>query len=64
MATNITCPKCGHSFALGEAEVEEYKQQLREQMTVYKKQKDEAVKKMVGISKSSGALLKQQHKKR
>src|SRR5450432_3225818 len=45
MATDIICPKCGHSFALGEAEAEEYKKELRQQMETYKKQKDEEIKK-------------------
>ncbi len=45
MANNITCPKCGHSFALADAEVEEYKKELRLQMAAYKQQKQEEVKK-------------------
>ncbi len=40
MFTDIKCPSCGHKFALGEAEAEEYKKELREQMFAYKKQKD------------------------
>ena len=44
MATHINCPKCGHSFALGEAEAEEYKKELRQMMQNYKKQKDDELK--------------------
>lgn len=45
MANNIQCPRCGHSFALGEAEVEEYKKELRLQMATYKQQKQEELRK-------------------
>jgi len=46
MDTRITCPNCNHQFVLGEAEVEEYKKELRQQMEAYKKHKDEeAIKK-------------------
>ncbi|HEY4149904.1 MAG TPA: DUF2130 domain-containing protein [Chitinophagaceae bacterium] len=41
MPTEIKCPKCGHKFPMEEAVSEEYKKELREQMTAYKKQKDE-----------------------
>jgi hypothetical protein len=41
MATDITCPKCGHKFPMEEAVSEEYKKDLREEMLKYKKQKDE-----------------------
>ena len=44
MANNINCPKCGHSFALGEAQVEEYKKELRQQMAAYKQQKQEELR--------------------
>jgi len=44
MPTDITCPNCGKSFALGEAEAEEYKKELRVKMDAYKKQKDEELK--------------------
>ena len=44
MASNINCPKCGHSFALGEAQVEEYKKELRQQMETYKQQKQEELR--------------------
>ena len=43
--TNINCPSCGHSFALGEAEAEEYKKELRKEMQAYKEKKDEELKK-------------------
>src|SRR5580693_1640206 len=41
MSTNIKCPKCGSEFPMEEAVSEEYKKELREQMVVYKKQKDD-----------------------
>ncbi len=41
MPTTIKCPKCSHEFPLEDAVAEEYKRDLREQMLVYKKQKDE-----------------------
>lgn len=41
MATDIKCPSCGDSFALGEAEAEEYKKELQQQMKEYVKKKDE-----------------------
>ena len=44
MANNVNCPKCGHSFALGEAQVEEYKKELRQQMETYKQQKQEELR--------------------
>lgn len=44
MATEIKCPGCGQLFALGEAEAEEYKKELKQQMTVYVRQKDEEYK--------------------
>ena len=40
MATDIKCPKCGHQFGIEDAVSEEYKKELREQMSLYKKQKD------------------------
>ena len=41
MATDIKCPSCGHKFAIEDAVSEEYKKELREQMVVFKKQKEE-----------------------
>lgn len=41
MATDIKCPGCGHKFAIEDAVSEEYKKELREQMLVFKKQKEE-----------------------
>jgi hypothetical protein len=41
MATDIKCPSCGSTFALGEAEAEEYKKELQQQMKDYVKKKDE-----------------------
>ena len=38
---DIKCPSCGHEFPLEEAVSEEYKKELREQVQVYKKQKEE-----------------------
>ncbi|MBL7699924.1 MAG: DUF2130 domain-containing protein [Chitinophagaceae bacterium] len=45
MATDIKCPKCGFMFPMGEAVSEEYKNELRNKMLEYKKQKDDEVKK-------------------
>ena len=45
MPTLIKCPKCFHEFPLEEAMSEEYKKDLREQMLIYKKQKDEETEK-------------------
>lgn len=44
MATDIKCPSCGNTFALGEAEAEEYKKELQQQMKEYVKKKDEEFK--------------------
>lgn len=44
MTNNIHCPKCGHLFALGEAEAEEYKKELRKEMQAYKEKKDAELK--------------------
>jgi hypothetical protein len=41
MTKEIKCPKCSHTFGIGEAVGEEIKKELREQMVAYKKQKDE-----------------------
>ena len=41
MATEIKCPNCGHRFPMEEAVSEEFKNDLREQMLKYKKQRDE-----------------------
>lgn len=45
MAADIKCPNCHHVFILGEAEAEEYKKELRDQMGAYKKQKEEELRK-------------------
>ena len=44
MTNNITCPSCGHAFALGEAEAEEYKKELRKEMQAYKEKNDARIK--------------------
>src|SRR6266496_5623360 len=41
MPTTIKCPNCANEFPLEEAVSEEYKKELREQMVIYKKQKEE-----------------------
>ena len=41
MPTTIKCPSCANEFPLEEAVSEEYKKELREQMMLYKKQKEE-----------------------
>jgi hypothetical protein len=45
MATDIKCPKCGFAFPMEAAVAEEYKKDLHNKMVVYKKQKDDEVKK-------------------
>lgn len=45
MASDIKCPKCSFMFPMGEAVSEEYKNDLRNKMLDYKKQKDEELKK-------------------
>jgi hypothetical protein len=45
MSTHIKCPNCGHEFPMEEAVSEEYKKELRQQMTAYKKQKDDEIAK-------------------
>jgi hypothetical protein len=47
MGSDIKCPSCGHLFALGEAEAEEYKKELQKKMTSYVKQKDDEYKRKV-----------------
>jgi hypothetical protein len=44
MATMIKCPGCNFEFALGEAEAEEYKKELRREMQAYKDKKDSEIK--------------------
>lgn len=45
MATEIKCPNCNHSFPIEEVMAEEYKQDLKEKMQSFIKQKDEEFKK-------------------
>lgn len=40
----IKCPGCNFEFALGEAEAEEYKKELRREMQAYKEKKDAEIK--------------------
>jgi hypothetical protein len=40
MSNLITCPSCNHSFALGAAELEEQKKELRKKLDEYIKKKD------------------------
>jgi len=47
MGAEIKCPSCGTSFALGEAEAEEYKKELQQQMKDYVKKKDEDYKRRI-----------------
>lgn len=44
MSTMIKCPGCNFEFALGEAEAEEYKKELRREMQAYKEKKDAEIK--------------------
>jgi len=41
MSTEIKCPNCNHSFPIEEVMAEEYKQDLREKMVSFTKQKEE-----------------------
>ncbi|TDW96213.1 DUF2130 domain-containing protein [Dinghuibacter silviterrae] len=41
MATDIKCPNCGHRFPMEEAVSEEFKNDLREKMLEYKRQRDD-----------------------
>src|SRR5258706_2647517 len=47
MPTEIKCPNCGHQFALGEAEAEEYKKELQQKMAAYIKQKDDEYRRKI-----------------
>jgi hypothetical protein len=48
MATAIKCPHCGHQFPMEEAVSEEYKKELREQMIVFTKKKEEEYQQKLG----------------
>jgi hypothetical protein len=56
MATAIKCPQCGHQFPIEEAVSEEYKKELREQMIVFTKKKEEEYQQKFGdLSKQLSA---------
>jgi hypothetical protein len=58
MAADIKCPNCGHQFPMEEAVSEEFKQELREQMVRYKKEKDqELAKKQDEFARRESELL-------
>jgi len=58
MAAEIKCPNCGHQFPMEEAVSEEFKQELREQMVRYKKEKDqELAKKQDEFARRESELL-------
>ncbi len=58
MANDIKCPNCGHQFPMEEAVSEEFKQELREQMVRYKKEKDqELAKKQDEFARRESELL-------
>jgi hypothetical protein len=59
MATTIKCPSCGHTFPIGEAVTEEYKKELREQMIVFTRKKEEEYK--VKMSELSRQMTDQQN---
>ena len=44
MATEVKCPNCNHSFPIEEVMAEEYKQQLREKMVLFTRQKEDEYK--------------------
>ena len=45
MSTEIKCPNCNHPFPIEEVMAEEYKQDLREKMVSFTKQKEEEFQK-------------------
>jgi hypothetical protein len=45
MSTEIKCPNCNHAFPIEEVMAEEYKQDLREKMVSFTKQKEEEFRK-------------------
>lgn len=45
MATEIKCPNCNHTFPMEEVMAEEYKQDLREKMVAFTRQKEEEFQK-------------------
>ena len=45
MSTEIKCPNCSHAFPIEEVMAEEYKQDLREKMLLFTKQKDDEYQK-------------------
>ena len=60
MATEIKCPNCGHQFPMEEAVAEEYKQELREQMLKFKKEKEsELQRKQEEFTRREQELLQQ-----
>ncbi|MFT3702419.1 MAG: DUF2130 domain-containing protein [Agriterribacter sp.] len=64
MATQIKCPNCSHVFQMEDAVAEEYKQELRDQMKKYVKQKDEEVqKKQEEYIRKEQSLLQQAQQK-
>jgi hypothetical protein len=49
MSTEIKCPSCNHTFPIEEVMAEEYKQDLREKMVSFTKQKEEEFQKKAEI---------------
>ncbi len=49
MSTEIKCPNCNHTFPIEEVMAEEYKQDLREKMISFTKQKDEEYQKKLEV---------------
>lgn len=49
MSTEIKCPNCNHSFPIEEVMAEEYKQDLREKMVSFTKQKEEEFQKKAEV---------------
>lgn len=45
MSTEIKCPNCNHAFQIEEVMAEEYKQDLKEKMTIHLRKKDEEYQK-------------------
>ncbi|MBA3675148.1 MAG: DUF2130 domain-containing protein [Chitinophagaceae bacterium] len=64
MTNNINCPSCGHSFALGEAETEEYKKELRKEMQAYKEKSDTKIKQREEEFEKEKALIQSDAQKK
>jgi hypothetical protein len=64
MTNKITCPSCGHLFALGEAEAEEYKKELRKEMQAYKEKNDARIRQREEEFEKEKALIQSAEQKK